>query len=217
MNAIEGIVEFAAPLFIAMELASLVCLLLFGVARYGLDKRGTSMIFIFLFVGITALEAGLGWLLYKETGELSTLQIIITVFVLYAVTFGIQDFKKLDRWMKQKIGRLRGIDLLTDKDREQIAKQKDPSYQARMYRRSSFAHLLVFLIAQTVFFALGTNNWDDALSYVRDLSWLSSESYNPTNSPYPNETIHSISMLWGVIFLIDTIYSWSYTFWPKRS
>ncbi|PTL21646.1 hypothetical protein [Shouchella clausii] len=217
MNAIEGIVEFVAPLFIAMELASLVCLLLFGVARYGLDKRGTSMIFIFLFVGITALEAGLGWLLYKETGELSTLQIIITVFVLYAVTFGIQDFKKLDRWMKQKIGRLRGIDLLTDKDREQIAKQKDPSYQARMYRRSSFAHLLVFLIAQTVFFALGTNNWDDALSYVRDLSWLSSESYNPTNSPYPNETIHSISMLWGVIFLIDTIYSWSYTFWPKRS
>ncbi|AST96462.1 hypothetical protein [Shouchella clausii] len=217
MNAIEGIVEFAAPLFIAMELASLVCLLLFGVARYGLDKRGTSMIFIFLFVGITALEAGLGWLLYKETGELSTLQIIITVFVLYAVTFGVQDFKKLDRWMKQKIGRLRGIDLLTDKDREQIAKQKDPSYQARMYRRSSFAHLLVFLIAQTVFFALGTNNWDDALSYVRDLSWLSSESYNPTNSPYPNETIHSISMLWGVIFLIDTIYSWSYTFWPKRS
>lgn len=216
MNAIEGIVEFAAPLFIAMELASLVCLLLFGVARYGLDKRGTSMIFIFLFVGITALEAGLGWLLYKETGELSTLQIIITVFVLYAVTFGIQDFKKLDRWMKQKIGRLRGIDLLTDKDREQIAKQKDPSYQARMYRRSSFAHLLVFLIAQTVFFALGTNNWDDALSYVRDLSWLGSESYNPTNSPYPNETIHSISMLWGVIFLIDTIYSWSYTFWPKR-
>lgn len=217
MNAIEGIVEFAAPLFIAMELASLVCLLLFGVARYGLDKRGTSMIFIFLFVGITALEAGLGWLLYKETGELSTLQIIITVFVLYAVTFGIQDFKKLDRWMKQKIGRLRGIDLLTDKDREQIAKQKDPSYQARMYRRSSFAHLLVFLIGQTVFFALGTSNWDDALSYVRDLSWLSSESYNPTNSPYPNETIHSISMLWGVIFLIDTIYSWSYTFWPKRS
>ncbi|XOQ13139.1 MAG: Integral membrane protein [Shouchella clausii] len=217
MNAIEGIVEFAAPLFIAMELASLACLLLFGAARYGLDKRGTSMIFIFLFVGITALEAGLGWLLYKETGELSTLQIIITVFVLYAVTFGIQDFKKLDRWMKQKIGRLRGIDLLTDKDREQIAKQKDPSYQARMYRRSSFAHLLVFLIAQTVFFALGTNNWDDALSYVRNLSWLSSESYNPTNSPYPNETIHSISMLWGVIFLIDTIYSWSYTFWPKRS
>ncbi|MBU3536721.1 hypothetical protein KHT87_20035, partial [Alkalihalobacillus clausii] len=139
MHAMEGIIEFAAPLFIAMELASLVCLLLFGVVRYGLDKRKASMVFIFLFIGITALEAGLGWLLYKETGELSTLQIIITVFVLYAVTFGIQDFKKLDRWMKQKIGRLRGIDLLTDKDREQIAKQKDPSYQARMYRRSSFA------------------------------------------------------------------------------
>ncbi len=51
---------------------------------------------------MTILEAILAWLLYRETGEISSLQIIITIFVLYAITFGYQDFRKLDRWMKKK-------------------------------------------------------------------------------------------------------------------
>lgn len=59
MHAMEGIIEFAAPLFIAMELASLVCLLLFGVVRYGLDKRKASMVFIFCLLALLRWKPGL--------------------------------------------------------------------------------------------------------------------------------------------------------------
>lgn len=37
------------------------------------------------------------------------------------------------------------------------------------------------------------------------------------DSPYANEFMYSASMLWGIILVIDTIYSWSYTFFPSKS
>ncbi|MED4164631.1 hypothetical protein P4642_18305, partial [Halalkalibacterium halodurans] len=96
--------DYQVEIFITMEVLTVICLLLFGVTRYYFNIRKASLLFILLFIGITALEAALAWWLYNKTGEISTLQIIITVFVLYAITFGIGDFKKLDRWMRQKIG-----------------------------------------------------------------------------------------------------------------
>ena len=58
----------------------------------------------------------MGYWVYQVTGEISTILIIITIFVLYACTFGIYDFLKLDRWMRRKIGEWRGVELLTEKD-----------------------------------------------------------------------------------------------------
>lgn len=213
---VHFIIEHAGVIFITMEVLSLFCLLFFGLTRYLFDRRILSIAFILFFIGITALEAALGWLLFSRTGEISTLQIIITIFVLYALTFGIQDFKKLDRWMKQKIGKRRGIDLLTEKDRDAIQKQNDPIRRARLYRYSSIIHILVFFTAQIVFFSLGTDNTEEAFTYLRDWSWLSSETGHPSETPYSNETIHGISMLWGIILIVDTLYSWSYTIWPKN-
>ncbi|WP_353625805.1 hypothetical protein [Bacillus sp. JCM 19041] len=179
---IHFIIENAGVLFISMEVVSLLCLLFFGLTRYLLDRWNLSMLFILFFIGITALEAGLAWLLFSRTGEISTLQIIITIFVLYAITFGIQDFKKLDRWMKQKIGKRRGIDLLTEKDRVAIQKQNDPARVARNYRYSSIAHILVFITAQVVFFSLGTDSSEEAFTYLRDWSWLGSETGHPSET-----------------------------------
>ena len=49
----------------------------------------------------------------------------------YAATFGISDFKKLDRWMRKHIGKWRGVELLADKDISIMGKQKDPKYIAK--------------------------------------------------------------------------------------
>lgn len=32
-------------------------------------------------------------------------QIVIPIFILYARTFGINNLKKLDRWIREKIGK----------------------------------------------------------------------------------------------------------------
>ena len=79
-------------IFIAVEVLSMAALLLFGVVRYLLNKKKLSRLFIIAFLVLLALEALLAMLVYRETGEISTFQIVITVFVLYACTFGIFDF-----------------------------------------------------------------------------------------------------------------------------
>ncbi|GAF63200.1 hypothetical protein BTS2_0091 [Bacillus sp. TS-2] len=207
------LLPYQLEIFITLEILSLICLLIFGLVRYYFDKRQLSNIFIILFISITAIEAVFAWYLYSQTGEISTLQIVISIFVLYAITFGVQDFKKLDRWMRKKIGKWRGINLLTEKDLQIIEKQKDPKYVAHKYRISSSIHLILFVIAQILFISLGTESLGEAISYLKDLSWIGAGTY--TQSPYPNETIYSVALLWGVIFIIDILYSWSYTLFPS--
>src|SRR5690625_7373622 len=105
-------------------------------------------------------------MIYQRTGEFSTFQIVISVFLLYACTFGIIDFKRLDRWMRKKIGGWRGIELLTEKDYTISKRNNDPKYLARKYRCSSTIHLIVFLIIQSVFCTFGTNSIEEIIGYL---------------------------------------------------
>src|SRR5690625_2882890 len=89
-------------IFITLEVASWLCLLLFGLLRYVFDKRQMSIAFIVSFIVLIALEGLVGLLIYQETGVISNFQIIVLIFVAYAATFGISDFKKLDRWMRDR-------------------------------------------------------------------------------------------------------------------
>lgn len=61
----------------------------------------------------------------------------------------------------------------------------------------------------------GTKDIEEMFSYIRDLSWIETGRFE--DSPYPNETIYSIGMLWGLIFIIDFIWSWSYTIFPSKT
>jgi len=210
----ELIKTFQWEIFIAMEVLSILALLLFGFVRYVMNKRKLSLIFIVAFLGLLILEALLAILIYRKTGEISTFQIVIFIFVIYACTFGIADFKKLDRWMRKKIGGWRGEELLSEKDYEIMERNKDPKYLARKYRRTSMAHLAVFVGLQSVFWVYGTANMEELVGYLRDFSWIEAGTYE--QSPYPNETIYSIGMLWGIIFVVDFIWSWSYTIFPSN-
>lgn len=201
-------------IIIVIEIISWIALILFGILRYVLDKRRQSIIFLVLFVGLIGFEALVGWLIYRETGELSTIQIVITIFVFYAITFGISDFKKLDRWMRQKIGNWRKIDLLTEKDKGILIRDKDPKYIAKKNRISSFIHLSIFLAVQIGFWMYSVASLEEALTYVKDLSWIGEGDFK--TSPYANETLYSISMVWGIVFVVDFIYSWSYTIFPAK-
>src|SRR5690625_2742629 len=111
---LDLLVEYQWEIFIVIEVLSFISLLLFGIIRYFLGRQKLSFQFLFLFLVLLILEALLGIIIYQETGEISTFQIVIAIFVLYACTFGIADFKKLDRWMRLKIGNFRNIDLLTE-------------------------------------------------------------------------------------------------------
>lgn len=211
----ELILRLQWELFIFAEVLSIVALLLFGIVRYFLNKKKLSLLFIATFLVLLVLEAILAIVIYQETGEISTFQMVITIFVIYACTFGIADFKKLDRWMRKKIGGWRGKELLTAKDYQIIERNKDPKFIAKKYRHTSLIHLVVFLVVQSAFWISGTANFDEMLGYIRDFSWIEAGTYE--ESPYPNETIYSIGILWGLIFIVDFIWSWSYTIFPSKS
>ncbi|MFD1170202.1 hypothetical protein [Oceanobacillus caeni] len=210
----DVILEYQWEVFIGIEVLSLVSLLLFGVVRYVFNKQKRSLSFLFLFVLLLFLEAALAIFIYRETGEFSTFQIVITIFVIYACTFGISDFKKLDRWMRLKIGNWRGTELLTEKDKYVMKKQKDPKYIAKKYRYSSMIHFLLFVIAQLIFLSYSLDSMEQAIPYLTDLSWIGTEYVEET--PYSNETLYGISMVWGLVFIVDFIYSWSYTIFPAK-
>lgn len=118
------ILYYEWTIFILIEVASFLTLILFGITIYYLGKRRLSMIFIVLFLILTAIEVCLGVLVYKSTGKFTSYQLILIVFVLYACTFGIYDFIKIDYWLSDKISKWRSIPLV-NKDEKRWIKLQD--------------------------------------------------------------------------------------------
>ncbi|WP_343034913.1 hypothetical protein [Sporosarcina jiandibaonis] len=121
----QFIVQYQWEIFITIEILSVISLLLFGILRYLLNKQKLSSLAIIAFLVLLLIEASLGILIYQETKKISTFQIIIIIFVIYACTFGIFDFLKLDRWIRKVVGKWRHIELLTEKDYAVLKRRKN--------------------------------------------------------------------------------------------
>ncbi|WP_342536774.1 hypothetical protein [Sporosarcina sp. FSL K6-3508] len=210
----DFILTYHWQVFIAIEIVSVISLLLFGLFRYFFSKDKFSIIFIISFIALLLIEALLGLYVYFHTGEISTFLIVIMVFLAYAFTFGIADFIRLDRWMRKTVGKLRGVELLTEKDYRIMKRNKNPKYLAKKYRITSLIHLGIFIIGQSIFWSMGTNSFDEMKGYLMDLSWV--EVGDAQHSPYPNDMLYGIGVIWGIAFIVDFIYSWSYTLFPKK-
>src|SRR5699024_7336299 len=120
------LIMYQWEIFIGLEILSVICLLAFGFVRYMLGKKSLSHLFIGGFLLFLVCEALLSLMIYRETGEFGTFQIVIIIFIIYACTFGISDFKRLDRWMRKKVGEWKKEELLTEKDYALMEMQVDP-------------------------------------------------------------------------------------------
>lgn len=138
---------------------------------------------------------------------------MIFIFVVYACTFGISDFKKLDRLIKEKIGNWRGVDLLTEKDKRKMTYLKDPEVIARKNRFWSLGHTLVFIIAQVIFWFNFGNDIHPYSHYVTDWSWFQGEL--GVDQPFTSTIITQITQIWIILYVIDTLVAWSYSFFPR--
>lgn len=211
----DFLVTYQWGIFITIEIMFFVFFLLFGFVRYFLNIRRLSLVFLGGFLSLIIIEALLAFVIFRITGEISTFQIVIAIFIIYAFTFGIFDFLKLDRWMRQKIGAWRNVELLTKKDYQIIEQNKNPKYIARRYRISATIHLIVFIIGQTALWIHGTENISELLTYLRDFSWFETGDF--ADSPYANEATYSVGMIWIIVFFIDFIWSWSYSLFPSTT
>lgn len=210
----DSLINYHWELFIAAEVISFLSLALFLFLRYAFRKTGLSLFFLGLFAAVTLFEALLAWVIYQETGEISTFQIIVVIFIVYAFTFGISDFKKLDRWIKKQVGRWKNEELLTDKDKHVMGQENNPAYIARKNRRSWYCHLAVFAAVHYFFWIVYGNGDQPVINYLTDLSWWESE--DAEGAPFNNPAVLQISRIWTIILIIDTVWSLSYTIFPAK-
>ncbi|WP_246569871.1 hypothetical protein [Lentibacillus saliphilus] len=212
---LDLLVNYQWEIFIGLEILSFFLLVAFLLVRYIFAKGPISRLFLVCFLLTMVLEVALAWIIFNETGELSTFQVVIGIFIVYAVTFGINDFKKLDLYIKEKIGRWRGVQLLTDHDIEQMNRGKDPAVIARKNRTWWYIHASIFIIAHYLFWQYVGDQSNSFIYYLTDFSWFGNEGAE--GSPYTHEMIAQVSKVWSIIFVVDTVLSWSYTVYPEKN
>ncbi|GGA49214.1 hypothetical protein GCM10007416_22940 [Kroppenstedtia guangzhouensis] len=205
--------------FIAVEISFWVLVIGFLVMRYGFGIRSHRVFLWLLALNLLSFLA-LGIIDFRETGQFSTFQVVVVVALVYSVTYGPKDMKRLDRYMRLKIARWKGESLPPEEEarlleeREKEEKRKYGRLHAREQRRGWYLHLLLFLIAHFVFATLfgwktasGIGGWVE--------TWI--DTWNaPELFPFRKEEVNQISRIWTLILLIDGINSFYYTIFPKQ-
>ena len=99
----DFLVEYKWVLLVGAEASFWLLSVVFLVLRYWAGFDRASIVFLVLIVVDNLVILGLGAVDYLLTGEFEAYQITILIVLLYGVTFGKRDFKRLDAYLKRKI------------------------------------------------------------------------------------------------------------------
>lgn len=207
------LVEHSWMIFISLEIAALIFIFAFMGARYVFSYHKGSNLFLSLFLLTMVLEGILAFLVYKVTGEINTFQIVVVIFLIYAVTFGISDFKKLDYAARVKIGKWRNVQLVSDEEVEKMRKLKHPKVVARKSRIWFYVHTIVLVSALIYFWHSYGSTEFHWMYFIQNWGWFDDESLT---QPFTSDMLNQVIRLWLIIYVIDTIINWSYTFFPDK-
>lgn len=192
--------------FLLLEIISTIGALAFIVIRYKIKNRTLSQLALALFIVPLLLEAGLALLIYQQTKEITTFHIVIMVFLLYACTFGVADFKKIDRMVRIWLGKRAGEDLLTPAEHAQLACEKSPQYIRRKSLRNLVIHSIIFTLA-VIYMWITFGNQDFSLN----LHWITNSDHI---QPLTNEVANTVLRVWLIAYSIDSILNLSYILTP---
>jgi hypothetical protein len=90
-------------LAIGFEVAFWAMLAAFLVLRYRYGMEGITRVFVIGVVLDTAGILALGIWDFAETGTVSSYTLLIVALIVYSLTFGKKDMRRLDRWMARKL------------------------------------------------------------------------------------------------------------------
>lgn len=210
---VEFVHQYLWELFIAVEVVFWLCIVLFLLLRYVFNWRKVSVWILPIFILSVLADVYLGWVDYKATGEFSIFQFIIVIFVIYAVTSGLSDFRRLDAYIQRKIAKWKG------QSEPELSVKLPPRYgreHARHERRGWYMHVLMFCLAQIVFFFLIGVHDEFTLNHLVEGEfyrlWWEDEAFGA----YQDLTLNQLVKVWFIILIIDGIISLSYTFSPRK-
>ncbi|WIY61054.1 hypothetical protein [Bacillus arachidis] len=192
--------EYRWYFLIGAEIVFWVSAIGFFLLRYGLRFKKASFIIGIVLLLNEVFILALGAIDYYQTGKFSNFQIITVVILLYALFYGKKDLKKLDIRMQKLVAKWRN---------EPLSHIEEPleltgwAYTKREIGQWSL-HLLLFIIIHIVFFFMygfvPIEQWGD---------WLE-------KGIVLNEAASRVSQVWSVVFLADTIITFSYVIFPKE-
>lgn len=200
------LIDYQWYLFLLLELLSTIGALGFIYARYKMKNRLLSKWLLGIFIAPLVLEAVLALLIYQQIKEITTFHIVIIVFLLYACTFGIADFKKGDRMVRIWLGKRAGEDLLTPAEHAQLAREKSPQYIRRKSLRNLVIHSIIFTLA-VIYMWITFGNQDFSLN----LRWITNSDHI---QPLTNEVANTVLRVWLIAYSIDSILNLSYILTP---
>ncbi|MCI0766911.1 hypothetical protein [Bacillus sp. TL12] len=192
--------EYRWYFLIGAEIVFWVSVIGFFLLRYGFRLQKASFVagIVLLFNEVFILA--LGAIDYYETGKFSNFQIITLVILLYALFYGKKDLKKLDIRVQKLVAKWRN---------EPIPNIEAPleltgwAYTKQEIGQWSL-HLILFTVVHIVFFFMyglvPIEQWGD---------WLE-------KGIVLNEAAGRVSQVWGIVFLVDTVITFSYLIFPKK-
>ena len=208
----EFILDHKWFFLITAEIIFWVCAIAFLLLRYWFKFDRLSKFIITIFIINDLWIAFLAFSDYQRTGEFSMYQIIIVIFIVYAMTFGKSDFKKLDFFIKRQVAKFKGESLET----LQNPIQHYGLAYAIIEWKQFVGHLFVFVILHVIFFmAFGLS---DSLTTIPKENWFGSWFNKETSTvPFNHEGINQFSRVWLLVLLIDFVITLSYTIFPKKA
>lgn len=105
----DFILEYKWLFLILGEIVFTLCAAAFLLLRYWYQLEKLSIIVFVIFIINDLWIAFLAVMDYQRTGAFSLYQIIAVVFIIYALTLGKSDMKKLDEVIKRKVAEKRGV------------------------------------------------------------------------------------------------------------
>lgn len=207
MEIISFLMKYKWSLVIVAEILFFVLLGAFFIMRYWFKKPKIGYVFVVLLILNELFIALIAIYDYVETGKVSSFQVITVLFFIYLISLGKKDFLQLDGFFKRKIA-IWGGEPVPELPHKEIHKQElYGTAHAKEERKGWYSHLLIFVIAQFVFLSMSEfAGWQEfSLNRIKNMFQI-----------YKDNKINHANSVWGIILIIDFIWSFSYTFWPKK-
>ncbi|CAM4057892.1 hypothetical protein BAMA_00665 [Bacillus manliponensis] len=207
----DFILENKWTFLIIAEVVFWISILSFLILRYWFELKKSSLAFFILFIVNDLWIATMGFFDYLKTGKFSNYQIIIVVIIVYALTYGKNDFRKLDAFIQKKVAGWKGNPI----PEVNIPKRLSGKEHAKNERKQFFFHFLTYVVVHAIFIIIFglSNQLHDIQNIGSSLSqWF--EEIHP-QLPTNNMAVNNLSRIWTLILAIDGAISLSYTFFPR--
>ncbi|MBU8880336.1 hypothetical protein BGM26_15395 [Bacillus sp. FJAT-29790] len=206
---LELISTYKWPLLVSLEVLFWVTFIVFLILKYWFQAK-INIIFLVLTVISECFDLPLAVLDYVNTGRFSLFQVVIFISYIYALLFGKNNMRKLDRLIQRKVMVMkeRSFPLVDKQHPLTLAEQN----HAMTVRKGFYFHFLIFCIAHLLFIVeIGITSTSS--SYISDfLNWLGNYHFQF----FQNEAINRASSIWRLILIINGIMAVSCSIWPKE-